>query len=95
MIALAALLAVGVMLLWNAIIPSVVGWGALTYLQSVGLLLLSRILMGRIGSMGHPTRGFGSADRAGEAGALSRSQRREIIMAHLKREASLKDESKE
>jgi len=36
-----------VMLLWNAILPSIIsGVGALTYLKAVGLLILCRILAG-------------------------------------------------
>lgn len=42
-----------VMLLWNAIIPSVFNGPVLTYWQAAGLLLLSKILFGAIG------RGFG------------------------------------
>lgn len=45
-IAVAAGLVFGavVMLLWNAILPSVLGVAALTYWQAVGLLILSKIL---------------------------------------------------
>ena len=32
------------MLLWNAIIPSLIGWGVLTFWQSVGLMLICNIL---------------------------------------------------
>ena len=35
-----------VMQLWNAILPSVVGWHAITYWQALGLLILSKILFG-------------------------------------------------
>jgi hypothetical protein len=37
-----------VMLLWNAILPSVTGVEKLSYWQAVGILLLSRILFGGI-----------------------------------------------
>ncbi|MFR2068804.1 MAG: hypothetical protein ACLS4S_00890 [Bacteroides nordii] len=33
-----------VMLLWNALIPSVIGWDAVNYWQAAGLLILCRIL---------------------------------------------------
>jgi hypothetical protein len=49
LIALAFILAAGgaVMLLWNAVVPSVISAaGILTYGQAVGLLLLCRILFG-------------------------------------------------
>jgi hypothetical protein len=35
-----------VMALWNWLIPPIVGWRALTFLQALGLLLLSRLLFG-------------------------------------------------
>lgn len=35
-----------VMLLWNAILPSVTGAGSLTYWQAAGILILSKILFG-------------------------------------------------
>ena len=35
-----------VMQLWNAILPSAVGWHAITYWQALGLLILSKILFG-------------------------------------------------
>ena len=35
-----------VMLLWNAILPTVLGVSALTYWQAIGILALSRLLFG-------------------------------------------------
>lgn len=35
-----------VMVLWNAILPSLTGFSAITYWQSMGLFALSRILFG-------------------------------------------------
>jgi hypothetical protein len=35
-----------VMALWNWLIPSLIGWHALTFVQALGLLLLSRLLFG-------------------------------------------------
>lgn len=43
--AIAAVAAV-TMLLWNALIPSIIGWSAITYWQAAGLLILSRLLLG-------------------------------------------------
>ncbi|MGH8200572.1 MAG: hypothetical protein ACREVO_09460 [Steroidobacteraceae bacterium] len=40
------------MLLWNALLPGLFGAPPLHYLQAVGLLVLSRILIG--GLRGHP-----------------------------------------
>jgi len=38
-----------VQLLWNWLMPEIFGLKAITYLQAVGLLLLSRLLFGRVG----------------------------------------------
>ncbi|MCC8089031.1 MAG: hypothetical protein LIO79_07195 [Rikenellaceae bacterium] len=43
-----------VRLLWNAILPEVTGCGILTYWQSAGIVLLSRLLFGGFGAFaGH------------------------------------------
>jgi hypothetical protein len=43
-----------VMLLWNALLPPLFGWPALTFWQALGLLVLSRILIGGLrGRWGH------------------------------------------
>jgi hypothetical protein len=57
---LAAVLGMGliVKLLWNAILPSLLGINHINYWQSVGLLVLSRILFGGFGG-GRPGRGAG------------------------------------
>lgn len=47
--ALAALGGGAVTLLWNAILPALFGWPALTFWQGLGLLVLCRILFGGIG----------------------------------------------
>ncbi|MDC3219523.1 MAG: hypothetical protein P8M17_11650 [Saprospiraceae bacterium] len=66
-----------VMFLWNAIIPEVTGWKPLTYWQSIGLLVLFKILFGGFGRgsgrhhhrrsrwkvMRNKWRGMGSAER--------------------------------
>lgn len=54
---LAAVAAVGtvVMLLWNAIIPGLTGWAALTWPKAVGLLVLCKLLFG--GFRGRPGMG--------------------------------------
>jgi hypothetical protein len=45
-----------VMLLWNALLPSLFGLHTVTYWQSVGMLLLARLLVG--GRPGPPRPGF-------------------------------------
>ncbi|MGB3850832.1 MAG: hypothetical protein WA958_12755 [Tunicatimonas sp.] len=56
---LIATLGAVVMMLWNAILPEVVGAKPLSYGQALGLLLLSRILFGgfRFGGGGPPWKG--------------------------------------
>ncbi|MCL1867851.1 MAG: hypothetical protein FWF72_02725 [Paludibacter sp.] len=38
-----------VMLLWNWIVPQVIGWNAINYWQALGLSVLCRILFGKFG----------------------------------------------
>lgn len=45
-VSLSLLLGLFVKLLWNSILPDLLGVQPMTYLQGVGLLLLSRILVG-------------------------------------------------
>ena len=54
---LALIFGIAVMLLWNAILPGLFSVHPATYWQSVGLLVLVRILMG--GSLGYRRYGFG------------------------------------
>jgi len=53
-----------VMLLWNWLLPAIVGWRAVTFWQALGLLALCRILFGGFGRGGH--RGSGVRGRIGE-----------------------------
>ena len=40
------LFSLGLMLLWNAILPAVLGVKAITYLQALGIFVLSKVLFG-------------------------------------------------
>jgi hypothetical protein len=42
-----------VMLLWNALLPAILGVTTVNYLQAAGLIVLSRFLFGGIGHWGH------------------------------------------
>lgn len=44
----AAIVAI-VMLLWNCLIPNIIGWSAVNYWQAAGLVLLCRLLLGSFG----------------------------------------------
>jgi predicted Fe-S protein YdhL (DUF1289 family) len=51
----AVFIAVGggaVMLLWNWLVPPILGWREITFWQAIGLLALCRILFGGIGMRG-------------------------------------------
>ncbi len=41
-----------VMFLWNALIPSIIGWTTINYWQAAGLMILSRLLLGGFGRFG-------------------------------------------
>lgn len=45
-LAIFAAAAAAVMLLWNWLVPSVIGWAAIGYWQAAGLLLLCKLLFG-------------------------------------------------
>ena len=51
MLALCAVFSVGVMLLWNNLLPQIFGLPQINYLQAAGLLILARILFGGIGGI--------------------------------------------
>ncbi len=52
-IGIALLMGWAVMWLWNAILPELLGLKLITFWQAVGLLVLTRILFGRIGPGGN------------------------------------------
>ncbi len=52
-LAIVAIMSAAVMLLWNAIVVDLFGLQVISYFQSLGLLVLARILSGRIGPGGH------------------------------------------
>ena len=54
-VAMAAVFSVAVMLLWNALIPTIFGLAVINFWQALGLLALARILFG---SFGHHGRGM-------------------------------------
>lgn len=50
--AMVAIMSAAVMLLWNAVVVDLFGLQVISYFQSLGLLVLARILSGRIGPGG-------------------------------------------
>ena len=53
LLAMIAVFSVAVMFLWNALMPGIFGLPALNYWQTIGLVILARILFGRLGMPGH------------------------------------------
>lgn len=95
LIFLAAIAAVAAitMLLWNALIPSIIGWSAINYWQAAGLLILCRLLFGGMfgglrhrmhhhggrGMYGHPFHGHLHEKMKG----MSREEKREYIRKRM------------
>ena len=76
-----------VMLLWNAIIPAVIGWGVMSYLQAMGLMVLCRLLFGGFGRKGgmmmHPVMYGHMHKMKRKMRGMSRDQRCEFIRNHM------------
>jgi len=53
MLVTCAVFGVVVMLLWNALMPQIFTFPQISYLQSVGLLILARMLFGGMRDLGH------------------------------------------
>ena len=61
-----ALAALAVMFLWNWLIPSIIGWSVINYWQAIGLMALTRLLLGgfgKFGPFGHHAGGFFPGNR--------------------------------
>ncbi len=82
-----------VMLLWNALIPSIVGWTTINYWQAAGLMILCRLLLGGFGRFGKWGRGGAFRDRRKDFAhshglkdkmeGMSREERKEYIRKHM------------
>ncbi len=91
-LALFAAAAAVVMLLWNAILPALAGWGMLTYWKAAGLLLLCRLLFSGLGKMGcghhhmmghHAKHMSRMAEMRGKMSGMSHDERREYIRSRM------------
>jgi len=76
-----------VMLLWNALVPTIIGWTSINYLQAAGLMVLCRLLFGGFGR--HRGHGFfrNRCEKNKEVHqkmrAMSRDERREFIRQRM------------
>lgn len=81
-----------VMLLWNALIPSIIGWTTISYWQAAGLMILGRLLLGGFGRFG---RGHHFGHRKEDMRhwhvlrdkmqGMTREEKREYMRQHLKK----------
>ena len=78
-ITMTAVFGAAVMLLWNALLPGLLGLPVLNYWQAAGILLLVRILSGGLGhNFGH--RPFGHANELREKWMnMSEEERKEFM----------------
>lgn len=80
---------VAVMLLWNVIVVPVIGWGALTYLQSLGLLVLCRLLFGGWGSMKQRVKA--TVGRRADVDSMTREQKMEYIRSCMTTKSDVRE----
>lgn len=84
-----------VMLLWNALIPSIIGWTSISYWQAAGLMILCRLLLGGFGRFGRGRFGSPFAHKRAEEWNhmhamkeemkdMSREERLDYIRKHMK-----------
>jgi hypothetical protein len=73
-----------VMLLWNALLPSLFGVRPLHYLQAVGLLVLSRVLLGGLRGHHGPWRHRGWRERWESLTPQERERLREKYARHCR-----------
>ncbi|NDW17722.1 hypothetical protein D0T53_02175 [Dysgonomonas sp. 216] len=78
-----------VMLLWNALIPSIIGWSAISYCQAAGLIILSKLLFGGFGRHGNFNHWGGRHNKKQhrefkeKMKNMSRDERREFIRQRM------------
>lgn len=78
-----------VMLLWNALIPNIIGWIAINYWQAAGLLLLCRLLLGGFGKF------FQAAPFLGNARAWKHVDHKKVMDFHERMENMSPNERRE
>jgi hypothetical protein len=83
-----------VMHLWNWLLPGLFGWRLITFWQGLGLLVLCRILFGRLGGHG-PERSGWRRDKCGRMTPEEREKFRQKVRASWGGVRAGTDESKE
>ncbi len=78
-----------IMLLWNWLIPGIIGWSVVNYWQAMGLLVLSRLLLGGLGKLGfagHMRNGLSHAQMSrvhDKFANMSNEKKREYILRRM------------
>ena len=88
-IAIVAVLGFAVMVLFNAILPDITGWGKLSYMQAVGLFVLCRLLFGRFSGVKERIRLANSPDKKEikkKLQGMSSDEKREYIRNYIQGE---------
>lgn len=73
-----------VMLLWNALLPSVFGIGTITFWQALGILVLSKILFGGFAGGHHNRRFHGNRHELREKWMHMNDEEREKMRQEMK-----------
>lgn len=86
LVTLAIIAAAGgiVMLLWNYIIPSTIGWNSLNYFQATGLLVLCRLLFGGFGGFRRAKQRFRAQYSHQDVRYKIKEMSKEQKIAHIK-----------
>ncbi len=84
-----AILGLIIMGLFNAILPTITGWGKLSYLQAIGLFILCRLLFGNLSGVKKKIRLANSEDKEEikkTLQAMSFDEKREYIRNYMQGE---------
>jgi hypothetical protein len=74
-----------VMLLWNALLPAIISVSAITYLQSLGIIILSRLLFGGLGHWGKHAMGHFAMGHSHEKRDFLKMHHKFRSMSHQER----------
>ncbi|MFI3278454.1 MAG: hypothetical protein SNH13_06780 [Rikenellaceae bacterium] len=87
MLAIALTVSLFVMLLWNLLIPSITGWSVINFWQSLGLVILSRLLLGNWQALKHKAHSKLSQEERSEINeqlkGMSKEQKLSFIKSYM------------
>lgn len=88
-LAIVAIIGLIVMWLFNAILPSITGWGKLSYLQAIGLFVLCKLLFGGFSGVKNKIRLTNNTDKKElkkKLQGMSIDEKREYIRNYMQSE---------